>query len=550
MKKTLLGKFKYELLVVLFFVLLRLPGLGSDTFNTDVWKWKARSYDFGTGIFTLDLEKTIQKYHPGVTLMWLGTAGIKIYNVYHETFLSGISIDSLQAIFGLHTVQKVLVVVCTGITLAFVFYVLRKLFGSYYAFLAIGLLSVEPFYVGLTRTFHLEGLLSTYMLASAVWFYYYLEKTQNRKHLLVSSLFASLAFLTKTSALYLVPFYGLILILNAYRNEKMPVKNLWKTMLVATSTAIPVFLRWLIPTLLLCFILWPAFWTHAGVALGVLYRGIFTIGVERGHEQYFFGKLVNNPGIFYYDVVFLLRSSVYLVVGMVGVLLTFQKLNKEEKSFSTYLLIFSIVYGLAMAIPSKKLDRYLLPTIVGLIPVVTFFYLHKLEKLKSKTVTKYLAKHLVFFSLAAITMLYLHPDYLSYYNPMFGGLRTGIRVIEPKWILGGPQIVDYFNDVKARENLAAVPEGKSLEDLIEDQSIDTVLSVGFPEKYYTQIWPFVENIEGRAVIKDLTPFAKHTKYFVYPVWSDDSSEDTRFKLESMEPIKVRGVSVYNVYKRL
>src|SRR3989304_9797805 len=84
MMLKLLKNYKIEIIFVLLFILSRFPDLGYDVFNTDVWKWKARSYDFGTGVFTWDLEKTIQKYHPGVTLMWLGTAAIKVYNFYSE----------------------------------------------------------------------------------------------------------------------------------------------------------------------------------------------------------------------------------------------------------------------------------------------------------------------------------------------------------------------------------------------------------------------------------------------------------------------------------
>ena len=78
---------KYEIIVLILFVLSRVPQLGYDIFNTDAWKWKARIYDFGSGVFGLDLALTIQKYHPGVTLMWLGTIGVKVYNAYYDIFL-------------------------------------------------------------------------------------------------------------------------------------------------------------------------------------------------------------------------------------------------------------------------------------------------------------------------------------------------------------------------------------------------------------------------------------------------------------------------------
>ncbi len=137
-------KYKWELLLFLFFVVVRMPNLGHDTFNTDVWKWKSRTYDFSTGVFTLDFGKTLQKYHPGVTLMWIGTAGIKIFNFYHKIILGAPPADNLiQNVFALHTVQKVLVVLVLGVLMSLILYPLRKMFGEKYAMTAILLVGLE-----------------------------------------------------------------------------------------------------------------------------------------------------------------------------------------------------------------------------------------------------------------------------------------------------------------------------------------------------------------------------------------------------------------------
>ena len=89
-----LSRFKLgsEILVFVFFVLIHLPNLGHDNFNTDVWKWKSRSYNFGSAVLGGDFSHTLQTYHPGVTLMWLGSIGARINN-----FLAGIKGQSLIA---------------------------------------------------------------------------------------------------------------------------------------------------------------------------------------------------------------------------------------------------------------------------------------------------------------------------------------------------------------------------------------------------------------------------------------------------------------------
>ena len=89
----------------------------------------------------------------------------------------------------------------------------------------------------------------------------------------------------------------------------------------------------------------------------------------------------------------------------------------------------------------------------------------------------------------------------------------------------------------------------SMDSLINSPEIGEGLTVGFQEKYYTQIHPFINVIGGRAVIQDLTPHAVRTKYFVYPVWDDKSKEENRFKLKYVDSIFLRSVEVYRVYAR-
>ena len=88
-----------------------------------------------------------------------------------------------------------------------------------------------------------------------------------------------------------------------------------------------------------------------------------------------------------------------------------------------------------------------------------------------------------------------------------------------------------------------------MDSLINSSEISKGLTVGFQEKYYTQIWPFIDEIGGRTVIEDLTPQAIKTKYFIYPVWDDESASEDRFNLIYIGSIKERGVKLYRVYQR-
>ncbi|OGC70092.1 hypothetical protein A2415_00645 [candidate division WWE3 bacterium RIFOXYC1_FULL_39_7] len=531
---SFIKNYKLEILVFVFFLLTRVPDLGHDSFNTDVWKWKTRSYDFSSGVFNLRPELTIQKYHPGVTLMWLGTLGIKVANVYIENF----SVDSVKSIFVLDAVQKWFIVASIALGMSAAFYVIRKLFGYEFALFSIALMSFEPFFVGLSRVMHLEGMMSVFMLTSALWLYYFLDSSDKRHRLFISALFASLAILTKTSALYMIPFTFLVLVTHSnIRFQK--VKELFKF-------SVKNFLLWLSAVITFSILFWPALWSVPVDVFNVLYRGIFVIGVDTEHIQYYFGRLVEDPGYLFYIVVLLYKSSVYLLVGIALLFAVFKKLQTKEKRLIGYLLLFALFYTIELTLPSKKLDRYILPAMLALSLVVSFSLFYCLQKVKVPNKLKYL----LFFIPAVALLTFIHPDYFSYYNPMYGGLKKGIFVIEPKWMIGTPEVVEFFKVEAEKEKFEFSDVDESFEELINTKRVGRVLTVAFPEKYYTQIWPFFRELGGWAVIEDLGPFAKNTNYFVYPVWEDLSVKETRVDLVHYYVIKVRGVPIYNVYKRV
>ncbi|MDO8261008.1 MAG: glycosyltransferase family 39 protein, partial [Candidatus Magasanikbacteria bacterium] len=444
-----LKKMKYEILVFSVFLLTRLPALGHDNFNTDVWKWKSRIYDFGTGVFGLDFIKTIQKYHPGVTLLWLGAIAVKVYNLFYDLVFKHAPIDnSIAMIFELDFVQKLFVTITIGVTLAFIFYVLNKLFGKRYAIIAVVLISLEPFYVALTRVLHLEGLMSTFMIASFVWFYYFLTDQTKKKRLYISAAFTALAVLTKTSALFMLPFLGLVL----FSWDFGAKRRFWP----AFRSSLNVYWKWLFFAVLVFVAVWPAMWAYPLLALQTLYRGIFTIGVEGGHDQFYFGAYTQDPGWTFYFVVLALRSSFAVLLGFVGYLFVHKKLSSDKKSFALYSLGFTILYLAFLTFPSKKLDRYIIPAILSFILVVSFYY----ERLKNYI--------LVLLVIPAIFILVrIHPDYFSYYNPLFGGLRTGINVIEPKWLIGESEIAFYLRNVMVKDNLTKIVPGESFESMVD-----------------------------------------------------------------------------------
>lgn len=532
--------------VFAFFVAVQLPYLGHDSFNTDVWKWKARTYDFGSGVFGLDFEKTIQKYHPGVTLMWLGVIGVKLQTIYYAFVLRSEPVDNLvSTVFELHFLQKLVVVLAIAAALALIFRLLARNFGRLFGLIFITLLVGEPFYLGLTREFHLEGLMSTFMVLSALFLFDYLKF--KGKSLWLSGIFAGLAILTKTSAIFMIPFC--VSVLWAVEFVSLGPATFLKSALVKSA-------KWFLTVFGTFTVLWPAMWVAPAQVFQVIFRGIFVIGVENDHIQYYFGKLVDSPGPEYYLVVLALRSTPFLLAGLITLIgylvaVKIRKLPPMEAKFKqlvVFLTYFSICYLLQITIPSKKLDRYVLPALMTLtmLSAVGIYHLVTAAKKPLKNFGLGLLTASVVFS--AYTSISIIPDYLSYYNPLFGGLKTGITILEPKWLIGAREIQTELSSlVSQNPTIQPAPDDQSIEELIQLKTIENYMVVAFPEKYYTQVWPFVREQKFWPVIEDMTSLSKYAKYFVFPVWQDDAALDPTYS--KVSEIKVRGVTIYKVYEK-
>ena len=251
-------------------------------------------------------------------------------------------------------------------------------------------------------------------------------------------------------------------------------------------------------------------------------------------------------------MVFAYRSSLWLVVGLVSFAFANKKieLDKKKKDFILYSLIFALFYILELSIPSKKLDRYIMPSILVLTMVASFMFEHYLNVFSSKF--KYGKQVFVGIMLFLIvgTLSYIHPYYFSYYSPLMGGLRNGIYDIEPKWMIGQNQITSYFEKELQKGELETYAPDQSLDSQLNSSEIENKLTIGFQEKYYTQVWPFIAEIGGRATIKDITIHAQNSNYFVYPVYDDDSYLEDRLQIEYADTIKLRGVDLYNVYRKV
>jgi len=534
LKATNLFKNIYFQGFVLFiiFILLRIPELGYSNFNTDSFKWKARIYDFGSGVFNLNFETTVQKYHPGVTLLWIGTFSVKIFNYLNENYsVPRLMENTPEFIFSLNFHQIFWVAVFCGFLSFILFILLSKIIGNLNSFILVLILTSEPFLMGLTTTLHLDGILNLLILNVFVSFFLFLKESK-RKYLYLTSLFFGLAMLTKTTALLVTPIIFLGIFLQKL-SFKAKTTNTFKFLLITFATY---------------FIFWPGMWIDPIGTLSYVYKGI-NVGTD-DHSQIFLGKEVLDPGPLYYVYVFFLKSPLYLVPSLIFIFsIIFYKLFRKKSfyfnfttfknmflsNFSFFLLVSGLLYFVEISIPSKKLDRYVVTSMVLISLSVLVWFLEKYSKLV-----------IVFLMINLFTIVYLRGDFFSYFNPVFGGTGVGVYTIESKWIFGQKEIQNYFIKEKEFNSYESFLEGENIDKIAQNHN---KLVVALPEKYYTQLFPYFRLIGGWGVINELKLDALKANYFIFPTWDNNIKEfELRYNLGEVSPILINNVEIFKVYK--
>lgn len=416
LKKLLVNsfrRFEYFIYFFLIFFIPRFIGLGKDVYGVDAYLWDMRSDKFVEAVLTGNFIETNQKYHPGVTLMWLSGFAKKLYRilfemkrgyspmivkgvVYPEQFFQNLFVASLPLVIVISVVLAVSVVLLikTGVN--------KKLL----LFFSV-LLSLEPFFLGISRFFHLTGLEATFGFAIIITGYYY---TKNSRFwvILLMSLYFSLGFLTKTSMMVFMPFYGLVMFTGFFVQKKDFINSFIKS--------VTAFLATLAIGIILVFAFWPALW----VAPFHVIEDVYHSGIrDRAFGDNPSPSLTNNKYLYYYEM-FFLRSTALVFIGYIGsVLLLVLNKVKTDKFLLWVSVLFVPYYAFVMAIPSKQIDRYAAVLFPFAVLAASYFYYYIYTKLKKRS-------HKIIYISALILYLFTiqwiyYPNYSSPISELFAG---------------------------------------------------------------------------------------------------------------------------------
>lgn len=417
-------------------------------------QWYLRSSEFIQAVLQGEWAGTLLAEHPGVTVMWL--AGAALWGWYGLQSLVGVMAPPPLEMEGYAFADRVAVgllplalLISLGIIWGWL--LLRRIFGEQVAWVGAVMWAIDPFYLANSKALHLDATLSTLMVLSALWMLIYVQE-RRRRQLLTSAILGGLAILTKITAVFLIPFFGLVLLVHARPTHgAVPDARSWPSSLVARSV-VPLIV-WM-TVAIVCFVaLWPALWVLPGESFDLMIRTGILSKIDQTHRLPRFHRgevFIGDPGTGYYlDTVLFRLTFLTLPLGAVGL---GAAVRQRGKTPTLLLVAFFGFYFIQMTLAGRKEGRYMLPVILAVDILAAQGLVWWVERVSTKRAVQVsLAGGLL--ALQCVAVLARHPYYGTHYNLLMGGPKAASGVFAlAEWGEGLDLAGQYVDQQLGSEN--------------------------------------------------------------------------------------------------
>jgi hypothetical protein len=544
-------------LLILALALPRLTAL--DRYVTvDEPLWLERSANFYQALWNQDWKNTYLVGHPGVTITWAGTAGF-LWEFPGYVKLAGKQITNLITfrqflISHSHTALDLLVAGRTFTALAvilvllLVFLLMVRLAGWGLALLASFLIALDPYFIALSRLLHLDGLVTALMLLSLLAFISYLEQGQRRRDLFLSGVAAGLSWLTKSPAFFLIPFVGLLMLIELFKIWKRidaaelrvhaaRLKDIWEV-------ARP-WLVWLAIGVIVFALLWPAMWVDPrGTLNRVLVKGTNYALMGNDSATFFAGQVIDvGQSVWYfYPVSLLWRITPPELIGLLILVITWIfpdafRLSAGHRRLAWVMALYALLFIAFITLSQKVADRYQIPVQPALCILAAlgwFGFLNGLGRWAEQRFPgawvglskPFLGGTIVFVQLLGV--IQTAPYYMNYYNPLLGGDKAAPAVMmigRGEGLEVAAQYLDSLPDVRDLRVYAWYGEGPfsyyfegETKVILADTPLSDILNADYVVIYIQQ-W------QRQAPSKDVMDyFARMTPVFVARIGNLDYAQ--------------------------
>lgn len=456
------------LLLLVAILVPRLYQLGLYT-TADEDRWLRNSANFYYALGQRDPANTYQLHHPGVTVMWAGTAGMMVvfpeYRGLGQGYFNDDEYNQFILAQGIPQVDilvasRAFMVLQTMLALLLALYLLTRLLGFWPALAAVVFLALDPYFIGLTRLMHLDGLLTGWMLVSALAGYIHISQGRQWRFLLFSAFAAGVALLTKSPGLFLLPYIGLLLLLGLYWQRSWDWRALWQ------YGALPLG-SWILVTLAVFVAFWPAMWVNPVGSLADYYIKAFNYAVDSQHLIYYHGQVIPGSDVawtFYFETILWRATPVALLGFLLAVIAFWQRWglfeDEEKRRLALALAAYVFFFLVFLQFSDKKFDRYLLPLYAPLDILALLGWWATAQRFRGNwkdTTRPTRAQWISIVLVVALQLSYVvqtAPYYLTFFSPLMGGTGRAAQEMLIGWGEGLNLAGEYLDAKPGADQMA------------------------------------------------------------------------------------------------
>ncbi len=406
---------KFLAVVFLIFFIPRIISLGSDISNYDASYWHPRTEKFAKHLIRGEYAYTYQQYHPGVTLLWLSGSAKWMFETAFESYFDYSPRHLSRHFIKINFVSIFPLILVISLLGAYCAWLMSKITGNTFAIIFTIFLSLEPFFLGVSKFLHLSGLGGMFSFASflSLYYHYYLRQQNEAKagnyYFYLSAIFIGLGILTKIDSGIGMLMNVIFAAFQEFRisGNKIRLKSilgLIKYGLIATIVFVALFpSMWVRP-----------YWTIREI----INEGIVDTAFSSEGEV----TISGIKKLFYLEFIFLRNLPSTFLLMIAGLFIGLRKFMKhkvdEIDKFVLYSGIAYVVLNIAiLTIPDKAKDRYIsnfYPSLI-LISSYAFYYFYKYSQ-KAK-----IASIAILFIIYTVTLYRYYPAYSYYFTDLVGG---------------------------------------------------------------------------------------------------------------------------------
>jgi len=477
------GKAQRVGLYLVTFLMILIPRITllGHVATVDELAWMHRSHHYIDAVKSGRFNETLFT-HPGITLMWVAGAVGELAELARPVQYDVRKYQPNMR-YRLKVEQAAVATVISILGWLACLWFAQALKSGYLLITSSLLIGADPFYVGLSRIVHLDGLMATFALAACAALARFMVRDHSSANstnlrsytwLAVSGALAGLSIMTKTTGAILLPWALIILAVSRWINTTATLSKAWFALPRSISWSIRMWALWLVVLSAVVTAIWPAMWVDPVKSLPIFKASADWAQQQPGKEA----VLSNLDTISHYFIrfpIFIAPWIPWIFVVCAVVFVCVALLNKKWKaqyevmgvttepldtrnwlSIVLSLTVLAMLYPVGIGLFEQQAGRYIITSFIAvdvLAAIACSWVIFKLVTYRPVLRSSITILFSCLCIVCWITIATWLPYTTAYRHPSWGNLPVNGKPLPRGWGEGLEKVAERLNQLEHSDQL-------------------------------------------------------------------------------------------------